>query len=396
MSVFAVCAAVCAVVFWAETRPWGKRVFSVVPSIVFVYYLPMFASNLDVIPTSSPTYDWMRDYLLPCSLLLLMITTDLPTVLRIGPRAAVLMLVGTLGVVLGGPLAFLVFKPWLEPETWKGLAALSGSWIGGGANFAALKESVEASDTIIGPIIVVDTAVGYTWMGILMVLANFKTKLDRQLGADAGFLDDIEARLAHFEQTGRRPIQLPDVSAALAVGFGGAVLFQWLSRVLYQASNPWLTVNAPNVASIFSAFTWLVILISTVGLALSTTRLQRIERAGVSRLGYAALYLFLTSIGAKADLAGILEAPLLLLVGVLWIAIHVVVLLVGARLLRTPFFLVAVGSQANIGGAASAPVLAAAYYPSMAPVGLLMGVLGYVVGNYAGLVCAYLLRLAAN
>ena len=152
---------------------------------------------------------------------------------------------------------------------------------------------------------------------------------------------------------------------------------------------------APNLASIFSPFTWLVILISTLGIALSFTPLRRIEMAGASKLGYAALYLFLTSIGAKADLAGLLEAPVLLLVGIVWIAFHVAFLLVGARLLRAPFFLVAVGSQANIAGAASAPIVAAAYYEALAPVGLLMGMLGYLVGNYAGLLCAFLLRMAA-
>ena len=180
----------------------------------------------------------------------------------------------------------------------------------------------------------------------------------------------------------------------LAIGFVGAVLCQHISAWLYEITQQVLLQRAPNVASIFSSFTWLVILVSSLGIMLSFTPLRRIERAGASKLGYAALYLFLTSIGAKADLAGILASPVLLLAGIVWMSVHVAFLVIGARLLRAPLFLVAVGSQANIGGAASAPIVAAAYYESMAPVGLLMGVLGYLLGNYAGLFCAYLLRIA--
>ena len=396
MAVFAFCAAVCAFVFWSTETPWGKRIYRIIPSIILIYYLPTLASNLGVIPTSSPAYDWMRDYLLPCSLFILMVATDVPTILGIGPKAIGVMLAGTLGVIIGGPIAFLLCKSFLEPDAWKGLAALSGSWIGGGANFAAIKESVGAPDSIIGPIIIVDTAVGYTWMGILMVLANYRSRVDRWLRADARILDELSVRLAAFEKKESRPARLPDVSMVLALGFVGAVVCTNLAHWWYARSSAWMEQSMPSVAAIFTPFTWLVIFISTIGILLSFTRFRRLESRGASKLGYAGLYLFLTSIGAKADLAGILSAPLLLLVGAIWILIHVAVILAVARWLRAPLFLVAVGSQANIGGAASAPVLAAAYYPSMAPVGLLMGVLGYLVGNYAGLLCAFLLQLASG
>ena len=337
----------------------------------------------------------MRDYLLPFSLFILMVTTDIPAIFRIGTRAIGIMLLGTAGVVFGGPVALWLFAPWLPPDAWKGLAALSGSWIGGGGNFAAIKEAVGAPDSIIGPIIVVDTVVAYTWMGILLFLANYHTIIDRWNHARVEDLEELNQNLKTFQKTHVRPIQLSDVLIVLAVGFGGAVFCQYLAKLIYEAVQPGLMEMAPSVASIFSPFTCLVLLISTFGMGLSFTSLRKIEMAGASRLGYAALYLFLTSIGAKADVTGILEAPVLLLVGIVWISFHIILLLVGARLLRVPFFLVAVGSQANIAGAASAPIVAAAYYEAMAPVGLLMGVLGYLVGNYAGLFCALLLRLVA-
>ncbi len=396
MAIFAVCAGICAVVFWSTTQSWTQRFYRIIPSIALIYYLPTFATTFGLLPSSSPVYVWMKDYLLPFSLFILMVTTDLPSILKIGPKAIAMMAFGTLGVVIGGPVALLIFKQWVPPDTWKGLAALSGSWIGGGANFAAIKESVGAPDSIIGPIIIVDTAVGYTWMGVLLFLANHQKIIDRWNRADSGVLEDLNRRLKDFQESRMKPITLPDASAVIAVGILGAVICQYLAGLLFDLTNPLLLENLPTVASIFSKFTWTVILISTLGILLSFTRLRNIEASGASKLGYAALYLFLTSIGAKADLAGIAAAPILLLVGAVWILFHTSFLVIGARLIRAPLFLLAVGSQANIGGAASAPIVAAAYFEAMAPVGLLMGIFGYILGNYAGLLCAYLLQLVGG
>ncbi|MCH8124880.1 DUF819 family protein [candidate division KSB1 bacterium] len=396
MAIFAVCAGICALVFWSTEQSWAKKFYKIIPSIALIYYIPTFATTFGILPSSSPVYVWMKDYLLPFSLFILMITTDLPTILKIGPKALAMMAIGTLGVVVGGPVALLIFKQWVPPDTWKGLAALSGSWIGGGANFAAIKESVGAPDSIIGPIIIVDTAVGYTWMGVLLFLANHQKGIDRWNKADTRVLEDLNRRLKDFQKNQMKPISLPDASAIIAIGILGAVVCQFLAGIVYGITDPFLKEYLPTVATIFSKFTWTVILISTIGILLSFTPLKKIEGSGASKLGYAALYLFLTSIGAKADLAGIAAAPILLAVGAVWIIIHVSFLIIGARLLRAPLFLLAVGSQANIGGAASAPIVAGAYYQAMAPVGLLMGIFGYVLGNYAGLLCAYFLQLVGG
>jgi uncharacterized membrane protein len=395
MTVLAVCASICAVVFWSARQRWGERVYRVVPSVVLIYFVPALLAAAGVLPPSSPVYDWMRDYLLPFSLFLLMATTDVSAILRIGPKALAMMMVGTLGVVLGGPLAFLLFESWLPVDSWKALAALSGSWIGGGGNFAAIKEAVGASDELIGPIIVVDTGVGYTWTGILLFLAGYQARFDRWNRADSALIRDLDRRMRHFQQTLARPITLFDASATLALGFVGAVAASQAASRLYAVTDPWIEASLPSAAAVFSEFTWMVLLISTVGIGLSLTPVRSLERGGASKLGYAALYLFLTSLGAKASLAGLLAAPVLLLVGAVWILVHIGLLFAGARLLRAPLFLVAVGSQANIGGAVTAPIVAAAYYEGLAPVGVLMGVLGYLLGTYAGLLCAYLLSLAA-
>ncbi len=396
MAIFAVCAGLCALVFWISAQPWARRFFSIVPSILFVYYLPTLATTFGVIPAVSPVYDWMRDYLLPFSLFILMVTADLPAIIKVGPKALAMMLFGSLGVILGGVVAYAIFEKWLPPEAWKGMAALSGSWIGGSGNFAAIKEAVAAPDSIIGPIIVVDTAVAYSWMGVLLFLANYQKPLDRLLGGSSEVLQDLNRRMKDYQESQQRPIAVSDLFLIIALGFGGAVISQSLAGKLYGLTHAALQQNLPLIDSIFTEFTWLIIIISTAGILLSFTPLRRLEAAGASKVGYVALFLFLTSIGAKANLAGLLAAPVLLLAGVVWILFHILFLFAGARLIKAPMFLVAIGSQANIGGPASAPIVAAAYYEAMAPVGVLMGVLGYLLGNYGGLLCALLLRMLAG
>ena len=167
------------------------------------------------------------------------------------------------------------------------------------------------------------------------------------------------------------------------MGLAGAVASVALGRRLPTLGDP----------TIISNTTWAVLVVVTGGLLLSFTRLRDYEKVGASGLGYTALYLLLAGIGAQADLKAVLQAPLYLAAGAVWIAIHVGVLLVAARIVRAPLFFVATGSMANIGGAASAPVVAGVYHPAMAPVGLLMAVAGYILGIYGGLVCAWLLGL---
>ena len=122
---------------------------------------------------------------------------------------------------------------------------------------------------------------------------------------------------------------------------------------------------------------------------------RQYEGAGASTIGSIFLYILVATIGMKMNALAILDAPGIFLLGLIWMLIHVILLLIVAKIIRAPFFFVAVGSQANVGGAASAPVVASAFHPSLAPVGVLLAVLGYALGTYAAWLCGILMQFAS-
>jgi uncharacterized membrane protein len=374
-----------AVIFWVSGVKKFERFFEFVPPVIFVYFLPMVCTTVGITPLASPAYDWTTRYFLPLALFLLMISIDLKSVAKLGPVALFMVTAGTLGIIIGGPVALLVFGGFLPEDAWKGFAALSGSWIGGTANMVAVAESVDTPESAFGPIIVVDTVVGYGWMGVILFFSVWQKKFDSFINANTAAIEETNARLEEMNRD-RHPTTVRDAAFLVGLGMGAAVLAVNLGARIPSLGDP----------TIISATTWAVLIIVTGGLLLSFTPLREFEKVGASQLGYTALYLLLAGIGAQADLKAVLQAPMYLMAGVLWISIHVAILVLAARIVRAPLFFVATGSMANIGGAASAPVVAGVYHPAMAPVGLLMAVVGYVFGIYGALFCAYLLSLVGG
>jgi uncharacterized membrane protein len=379
-----------AIIFWLTQQSVASRFFRIVPALVFCYFVPTTLTTLGFIPESSPLYSWVKSFLLPAALLLLVLSLDVPSILRLGSKAVIMLLAGTAGIVIGGPIAFWISlqilpDSWQLPsDAWQGLAALSGSWIGGGANFVAIGEVAGASDVMLATMVIPDVFVANIWMGFLLYMSGFQKRIDARSGADASAIRDLEERMTDFQARTARIATLPDLMIILALGFGGS----WMSYKL----GLWL----PDIGSMITSSTWKFIIVTALGVGLSFTRVRNLEGAGASKIGTVMIYLLVACIGTSADFRKIVEAPGFIIVGFLWMAIHIIVLLGVAKLIRAPVFFVAIGSQANIGGAASAPVVASAFHPSLAPVGALLAVAGYVLGTYAGLLCMSLLRWVAQ
>ncbi|UCE60633.1 MAG: DUF819 family protein [Phycisphaerales bacterium] len=379
----AVLLAVLAFIFWFGQQPAGARIFRIVPSLVFCYFVPTTLTTMGIIPDEAPLYSWIKTYVLPASLLLLILSLDVPGIIRLGPKAVVMLLAGTAGVVVGGPIALLICKGMLPEDAWQGMAALCGSWIGGGANYVALGEMAGASDAMMGLMVIPDVFVANIWMGVLLYLSGRQHAVDDWTGADARMIRQLEDRMSDFHERTNRIASLPDLMMIVALAFVGA----WGAYEI----GVWL----PDVGDSINSTTWKFIIVSAIGVGLSFTRARNLEGAGASKIGSVMLYLLVACIGAGADFRKIVDAPEYMIMGFIWMFVHVVLLLGAAWVIRAPIFFVAVGSQANIGGAASAPVVAAAYHPSLAPVGVLLAVAGYVLGTYAGLACMMMLKWIA-
>jgi len=365
-------------IYWLSSYPVLTKFFRFFTPVLWIYFLPMLATTLGILPSESPVYSWIRRHCLPVALILLLLSANMPTIARLGGKAILTMLAGTFGIVIGGPIVVLLFKNSLPPEAWKGIAALSGSWIGGSHNLVAIAESVRTPESLLGPIIVVDTIVGYTWMGIVIALSSLQHRFDRWAKVDRSIVEDINRRMKEIDQSSRRPMKFTDLTLLMTLAFCGSYLCLELGELL------------PQLGEVISSFAWTVILVTTFGLILSLSPLSQLEYAGASHLGNFFLFLLLASIGARADLTAIVQVPLFVLVGVIWIAIHAGCLFIAGKLLRSPMFLIATSSQANIGGPVTAPIVASVYQSSLAPVGLLMAVFGSILGIYAGLLCAQL------
>ena len=384
LAILAVLLGVLAALFAAERHATIGKVFRYVPLLVFAYFVPTLLSNTGIIPLESSLYTFIKKWLLPASLALLTLSVDVPAILKLGRPAVVLFLTATASIVIGGPLAYLAlgqFAPEaLGDQAWKGLAALAGSWIGGGANFVAIGESVGTTSSTLSMMVVVDVAVANVWMAVLLFFAGRERAIDDRLGADRTQLENVKTRIADYQASVSTPTNLPALLTMLAIAFGATAIATWASTKL------------PAVGSIISGFTWVVIIVTAVGLGLSFTRLRALEGAGASRVGSVFLYLLVASIGAHAEFRKVLDAPALVAIGALWMLFHATLLLAVQRWMRAPIFFAAVGSQANVGGAASAPIVAASFHPALAPVGILLAVGGYVLGTYAALLCAALLE----
>jgi len=384
-------------------RPGWKRFYSIVPSLLVCYFLPSVLTTLGVYdPDQSQLYFVASRYLLPASLVLLTLSIDLPAILRLGPKAGVMFLTGTVGIILGGPLAILLVS-YVSPETvggagpdavWRGLTTVAGSWIGGGANQTAMKEVFEVSDGLFSSMIAVDVIVANIWMAILLFGVGRAKAIDRFLGADTSAIEEVRRSVEEYQAQVTRVPELTDLMKVLGVGFGVMGLSHFLADII----SPWLAENAPVLEryNLTSNFFWLVVIATTAGLVLSYTKARELEGVGASRVGSALLYVLIASIGMRMDLAAVAENPGLFAVGAVWIGFHGLLLIVVAKLIRAPFFFLAVGSQANVGGAASAPIMASAFHPALAPVGVLLAVLGYALGTYGAWVCGQLMRIVAG
>ena len=407
-----------AFVFYTSSIKDGfwKKFYVIFPSLLMCYLLPSVFSSLNIISPEwtemgengemvtkkSSIYFVASRYLLPAALVLMTLSIDLKAMFKLGPKALIMFFTGTIGVILGGPIAILIVSIF-SPETvggacfdavWRGLSTIAGSWIGGGANQTALKEIFKPSDYLFSQTVAVDIVVAEIILAVLLYAVGHTKKIDAFLKADTSSLEDIQQRVSQLQTANKRIATFYDIVTMLGVAFVATGIAHFFAGYI----TPFVQKNYPELAafSLTSSFFWVISIVTLLGILASFTSLRNLENAGASQYGSFFLYLLITTIGMQMDLTAIINNPVLFIIGILWMTFHVIVVVLASIWLKAPFFFGAVGSQANIGGAASAPVIAAAFHPSLVSVGVLLAVLGYAIGTYGGYICALLMQWVAT
>tara|TARA_B110000285_G_scaffold208516_1_gene248784 strand:- start:597 stop:1934 length:1338 start_codon:yes stop_codon:yes gene_type:complete len=422
--VFGVLMLVLGLIFFTSAKKSGawNKFYKIVPALFMAYFIPALLTTFGVISPewtsvtedgkafeqSSNLYYMSSRYLLPAALVLMTISIDLKAVYNLGPKALIMFLTGTAGIIIGGPIAVLLIGTFF-PEAvggegadavWKGLSTLAGSWIGGGANQTAMLEIYGYNQKLYGGMVFVDIVVANIWMAIILIGIGKTAKIDKWLGADTSAIESLKEKMSSYAKKVERNPTLTDLMILGAIAFGTVSFAHFGSGYLSSFFEEFVNGLAPGLTRnmftfLSSSFFWMISLTTIIGVLLSFTKIRKYEGAGASKIGSVFIYVLVASIGMKMDLTLIFENQLLIVIGLVWMLIHALLLIAVAKIIKAPYFFLAIGSQANVGGAASAPIVASAFHPSLATVGVLLAVFGYAIGTLGAVACTVLLQLAA-
>ncbi|MEN8965106.1 MAG: DUF819 family protein [Polaribacter sp.] len=413
------------IVFYTESIKTGfwPKFYKIVPGLFMAYFIPALFTTAGIISPewetintdgetiakSSQLYFIASRFLLPAALVLMTLSIDLKAIFNLGNKALIMFFTGTIGIIIGGPLAILLISIF-SPETvggadfdavWRGLSTLAGSWIGGGANQTAMLEIYKYNPAKYGGMVFVDIVVANIWMAVLLIGIGRKDKINKWLKADTSAIEELKEKVASFSKKVKRNPSLTDLMIMLAIAFGTVGFGHFASKYLGRFFNSFVKgMESQTWRNIFSflgsSFFWLISISTIVAILISYTKAKNYEGAGASKLGSVFIYILVATIGMKMDLKLIFENPGLIAIGLVWMSIHAGLLIGIAKLIKAPYFFLAVGSQANVGGAASAPIVAQAFHPSLATVGVLLAVFGYAIGTVGAILCTILMELSAS
>jgi uncharacterized membrane protein len=414
-----------AFIFYSESKTSGFwfKFYKIVPGLFMAYMLPAVFTTLGwiapdweritasgtLVAESSQLYHVASRYLLPAALVLMTLSIDLKAVFNLGWKALVMFFAGTMGIVIGGPIAILLIAT-VSPETvggigpdavWRGLSTLAGSWIGGGANQTAMLEIYGYNPKLYGGMVFVDIVVANIWMALLLIGIGKRKRINQWLKADTTAIEDLKLKVSTFTESVKKNPSLTDLMIMFGIAFGAVGLAHFSAGYLAPYFNSFVeTFSSETIKNIFtflgSSFFWMISTVTLIAIGLSFTKAKNYEGAGASKFGSVFIYILVATIGMKMDLKLIFDNTGLIAIGVVWMGIHALLLVMVAKLIKAPYFFLAVGSQANVGGAASAPIVAAAFHPSLATVGVLLAVFGYAIGTIAAIGCTILMTLAAG
>ena len=356
------------------------KLFEYLPSIVVIYFVVMLFSTFGLWQKSesvTATYKTVKSNLLPAMIFLMLLSADMREIFKLGKKMLLTFFLASVSIAIGFIGTFTLFHTYFEAGSWKAFAALSGSWMGGTANMVAIQGALDLPDSAMGYTLLIDSIDYAIWVMILLALVPFAKKFNLWSKADTSIIDEVGERLALKEEA-KKPIEF----ASLFFLLGSALLVSALAQ--YGASF------LPTT-SFLTTTTWIVIIATLAGTLFAMTPLAKIS--GGLELANIMLYLIVALIASRANFAELTEAPLYIVAGFVIIAIHVCIMILFAKLFKLDLFSLGVASLANIGGVASAPILASAYSKALIPIGVLRAMMGYIVGTFGGLMVGKVLEM---
>jgi uncharacterized membrane protein len=375
--------------FFAIEQSTNAKLFNYLPPLLFIYATPVFLNNFDVIPSASPVYSGLSAYVLPAFIVLMLIKVNVPAVVRVMGKGVLVMLMGTAGVMVGAVVAYMLVHGWLSDDAWKGYGALAGSWIGGTANMAATAEMLGTSEEQFGLAVIADNVIYIVWLPLLLMSRDFAERFNRWARVPAERLEAMDAAAELHVEDDHAPT-MPQYLFLFAIVLG----VTWIGASLAPGISATIAESVPALSAVFGVSTVRILLVTTMALLLSATPVSKLPNS--TAMGTAMIYVFVAGMGARASVEGLAEAPMFVAGAFVWIAIHGLFCLAGAWLFRVDVHSVAIASAANIGAAASAPIVAAHHRPNLVPASILMALLGYALGNYLAPLTGHLARMAVG
>ena len=389
-------------VIWSSNKKTGlfSKLYQWVPPILLLYLLPTIATNTGLVKPGNSIRILAMNTILPLSLIMLTAIIHIPDLLRVTRKGLLVFLIGTIGIVIGGPLALMLvgfFSPELMVNAgadapWRGLVCITGSWINGTPGQLSMKEVYGSSEELFLTSLAADVILQNIWLFFLLYSVKFHKKINRWLtGTDTIDYDMVDnEELAKEKQEKNIKIPPAKLWIILGVTYALVIILSNICSGLFAQSlgadetNPWSFLGKKSL--------WLILFSTTFGVVLSFTNLFKKSIIVWTELGNGMLFFVIATIGLQLDLQNVKINSSFFVIGSVWLLIHLIVLLIGAKLLKAPWHYIAIGSQANIGGPASASVVASAFHPSLVSLGILLGVLSNLIGNYCNLVAGFLFQ----
>lgn len=369
-----------AMVILVEKKSKAK-IFNYVPAIVIIYFACMILSTFGLwqkTPEIKGYYKGLKDNLLPAMIFLMLLKCDLRKIVKLGPKMIIGFFSATLSIMIGFIVTFALFKGFYEADTWKSFAALCGSWIGGTGNMVAVQGALNVPDSKLGYTLLMDSVCYSVWVMILLSMVPFASKFNKWAKADTRIIDEIGAELAASQDDVRTNTEFADMMILLGISLFISALSITASKYLPQSS-------------FLAGSTWTVLIVTVLGVIFAMTPIAKIP--GSSQISNVMLYTIVGLIASQASFAELTKAPIYIISGFVILLIHAVVLGITAKIFKLDLFTCGVASLANIGGVASAPILAAAYSEVLVPIGVLMAMIGYIVGTGGGILVGKILSI---